>query len=202
MPEHRQEMPLVDLGGGGGGPNIELLIYLVIRGTDRTVSNDKPDAEVVDEMEVAFLVQAREQRQLGEGRAAVDQRSARIVADAAEDRRPDARRADHRMRLTPKRPQRPFELEEHRARQAHDLLAVVDQMQSGDAHGVDQDDVLGNLTLERNVEGSVARHGLLLHRPSQNRSISQRPPVHLEGCHSILWSEQGIQSKDQGNCGL
>jgi hypothetical protein len=35
------QMPLVDLGGGGGGPNIELLIYLVIRGRDQTVSNDQ-----------------------------------------------------------------------------------------------------------------------------------------------------------------
>jgi hypothetical protein len=35
------QMPLVDLGGGGGGPNIELLIYLVIRGSDQTVSNDQ-----------------------------------------------------------------------------------------------------------------------------------------------------------------
>jgi hypothetical protein len=31
-------------------------------------------------------------------------------------------------------------LEEGRAGQAHNLFAVVEQMQSGDAHGVDQDD--------------------------------------------------------------
>jgi hypothetical protein len=39
--KHPEEMPMVDLGGIGGGPGIELLIYLVIKGKDQTVSNDE-----------------------------------------------------------------------------------------------------------------------------------------------------------------
>jgi hypothetical protein len=39
---------------------------------------------MISEMQVARLVAPREQRELGKGRAAVDQGTAEIVADAAE----------------------------------------------------------------------------------------------------------------------
>src|SRR6266446_10867783 len=53
-------------------------------------------------------------------------------------------------------------------------------------------ELLRNLALECHVERPVARHGPLLTRPGQNRSISQRPPVHLEGCTLHFSREQGI----------
>ncbi len=70
----------------------------------------------------------------------MDQRPAGIVADASEHRGADTRRANHRVRITPNRMQSILELIECRARQAHNLLPLVDEMNTGETHGVDQDD--------------------------------------------------------------
>src|SRR5260370_31500561 len=63
-------------------------------------------------------------------------------------------------------------------------------------------ELLRNLALECHVERPVARHGPLLTRPGQNRSISQRPPVHLEGCTPVFSRNREIKSSNSEATGL
>lgn len=61
------------------------------------------DAKMIHEPQGACRIDGGEQRHLRVSRPAMHERAARVVADAAQHRRADARRADHRMRLAPER---------------------------------------------------------------------------------------------------
>ncbi|KAF1050639.1 MAG: hypothetical protein GAK34_01791 [Delftia tsuruhatensis] len=99
------------------------------------------DAQVVDEFQRAVAADARVQRQFGIGRAAPHQGAARVVADAAQHRGADARRADHRMRLAPQRRQRLLQPVQRGAGQADHLGAAANDLHAGDAQGVDEHDL-------------------------------------------------------------
>ena len=85
-------------------------------------------AEVVDEGDRAVRADLGVEAHLGIGGPALDQRAARVVADAAEHRGADAGGADHRMRLAAERAQRLLQRVEGGAGQADDLAAAVDQV--------------------------------------------------------------------------
>jgi hypothetical protein len=97
------------------------------------------DAQMIDQGQAAIRLHGGEQGELRIGGAAPDQRSPRIVADAADDRRAEAGRSDHRMRFPPIGAQRLFELVQRRTRQAHHLLAAPDHAQPGQPGGADDD---------------------------------------------------------------
>ena len=98
-------------------------------------------AEVVDERDRAVRADLGVEAHLGVGRPALDQRAARVVADAAEHRGADAGGADHRMRLAPERAQRLLQRVEGGAGQADDLAAAVDQVDALEAAQADEDDL-------------------------------------------------------------
>ena len=81
------------------------------------------DAEVVDQMKVAVLVEPREQGELGIGGTPVDESATGIVADAPEDGRADTGRTDHGMGLASEQPQRLLQLEERGALKPSTLRA-------------------------------------------------------------------------------
>jgi len=81
------------------------------------------DAEVVDQMKVAVLVEPREQGELGIGGTPVDESAAGIIADAPEDGRADTGRTDHGMGLASEQPQRLLQLEERGALKPSTLRA-------------------------------------------------------------------------------
>ncbi|MNT22908.1 hypothetical protein D3C72_1583100 [compost metagenome] len=76
------------------------------------------DAQMVDQLQFALCINLRIQRQLGVGRATAHQRATGVVADAAQHRGADARRADHRVRLAAEGCQRLLQLVQRRAGQA------------------------------------------------------------------------------------
>ena len=98
-------------------------------------------AEVVDEGDRAVRADLGVEAHLGIGRPTVDQRAARVVADAAEHRGTDAGGADHRMRLAAERTQRLLQRVEGGAGQADDLAAAVDQVDAREAAQADEDDL-------------------------------------------------------------
>ena len=96
-------------------------------------------AQMIDQVHPPVRVDAGVKRHLGIGRAALDQRTARVVAHPAHDRCADAGRTDHRMRLASQRLQHPLQLIQRRAGQADHLPPALDQMhgrhpQGGDHH--------------------------------------------------------------------
>ena len=99
------------------------------------------DAQVVHQLQLAVTPHARIQRQLGVGRTPAHQGAARVVADAAQHRGANARRANDRMRLAPQRRQRLLQAVERGAGQADHLRAALDHLHAGDAQGVDEHDL-------------------------------------------------------------
>ena len=101
---------LRDQGGGGGGSGFggfgvrhigigETAAFECFQDRFRVVA--EADAEMVDEVEIVGLIDAREQGELGEGRPAMDEGATGIVAYAAEHRGADAGGANDGMRLPP-----------------------------------------------------------------------------------------------------
>ena len=78
-------------------------------------------------MHLARFVDTREQRHLGIGRAAMDERAAGVVADTAKHRGADAGRPDHGVRIAPQWSERVFELVERGAGQADHLVLAAAQ---------------------------------------------------------------------------
>ncbi len=101
------------------------------------------DPEMVDQAQAAVGADRAVERKLGEGRAALDQRAARIVADPADHRGAEAGGADHRMRLAPQRQQDALQRVERGARQAHHLRTVPHDMHAGQPAGADDHDPAG-----------------------------------------------------------
>ena len=101
----------------------------------------KRQAEVVDQRHRAVGADLGMQAKLGIGRAAADQRAARIVADPPQYRGADAGGPDHRMGLAPQRAQALLQLVQGRAGQADHLRTALDQMHRLQAQGADQHDL-------------------------------------------------------------
>ena len=95
-------------------------------------------AQVVDEPQLAVLVDASEERELREGRTAPDERAPGVVADAACHRGADATRPDHGMRLAAQRLEPAFELFERDAGLGQHLLAALQQVQLLEPQHVDE----------------------------------------------------------------
>ena len=85
------------------------------------------DAEVVDEFEFAVFIDAGVERHFGVGGAAVDERAAGVVADAADDGGADAAGADDAVRFAADGGQFVFEFVEGGAGQGDGLRAVFDE---------------------------------------------------------------------------
>ena len=85
------------------------------------------DAEVVDEFEFALFVDAGVERHFGVGGAAVDERAAGVVADAADDGGANAAGADDAVRFAADGGQFVFEFVEGGAGQGDGLRAVFDE---------------------------------------------------------------------------
>ena len=101
----------------------------------------KGQPKVVDQFKATIRIDPGKDRHLCIGGAAFDQRTARVVADPAHDRRPDAGRADHRMRLPPEGRQLLFQIEQGGTGQADDLGAVPDQVDPVHPGGADDNGV-------------------------------------------------------------
>ncbi len=132
-------------------------------------------SQVIDHPQFAVGVELPVERHLRVGRAAPNERPAAVVADAADDRRADARRADHRVRLTAERLEQFLELVERRSGKAHDLPTVANEVDAAEPHGVDDDDaaviivaVRGRSAGQPGVRGlhddALARREARLHR--------------------------------------
>lgn len=85
----------------------------------------KIDTQMIDQLQFALLVNTGKERHLGIGRAALHQRAAGVITDAADDRRADTRRTNHRVRFTAQRFKRFFQRIERRTGPGQNLLAVI-----------------------------------------------------------------------------
>jgi len=129
------------IGGHGAGRvlhNTVIEAALVEPGKDLLGGVAQFQAQVVDQLQLPGFVYAGEQRQLGKGRSAANQRAPGVVADATGDGGTDAGRADHRMRLAPQGFQRRLQLAQGHTRLGQHLFALAQQGQAGQAQGVDQ----------------------------------------------------------------
>ena len=86
-------------------------------------------AQMIDEMEMPTVTQLRIERELRIGGPAPNQGAPRVIAHPADDGRADARRADHRMRLSGMGPQSLLELEKRGPWEADHLAGIVNEMQ-------------------------------------------------------------------------
>jgi hypothetical protein len=82
---------------------------------------------MIDELDIAAVIDPREDRHLRKSRSTADQRATGIVANAAEDRGADTRGSDYGMRITAERLQRLLQLEKRGARVADHLPAFINQ---------------------------------------------------------------------------
>ncbi len=116
---------------------------------------------MVDEFQPPLRVDPREERELRVGRAALDQRAARIVAHAPGHRGADAARADDGMRLAADRAKAPLEVLQGGAGQADDLVPVPDQVDAGHAQRADDHDRPVVAVAERRRSPGQSRIGRL-----------------------------------------
>src|SRR5262249_55807205 len=96
---------------------------------------------MVDELNLAFAVEAREECQLCIDRSSMYQRPPRVVADTAEYRGTKTRRADDGVRFAPQWFQRVLKLEEGGAGMADHLPSFVDQADPCQALRTHDDDL-------------------------------------------------------------
>jgi hypothetical protein len=83
---------------------------------------------MIDQFQCAVFIDTGEQRKLRERGAAMDQRSAGIVADAADDRCTETGRADDRVWLTAERLECSLQFIQRGAWKGEDLTAIFEQM--------------------------------------------------------------------------
>jgi hypothetical protein len=99
------------------------------------------NTKVIHQLEFAVFVDARKQRHFGIGRATLHQRTAGVVADAANHRGPYAGRSNHRVGLAPQRLKRFFQRVEGSAWEGQHLLAFVQHVQFIQTQGTDDNDI-------------------------------------------------------------
>ena len=141
-------------------------------------------AEVVDERHGPVGRGPRRiERHLGVGRPALDERAARVVADAAEHRGADAGRADHRMRLAPERPQRLLKRVEGGAGQADHLPPAVDQVDAPEPPQADEHDLaVVVVPPRRRAAGEAGVRRLEDHDPPGGDGGVSAPATARRGC--------------------
>jgi len=96
---------------------------------------------MIDQVQATRLIHPSKQRHLRISRPTPEERTARVVADTADDRCADAGRPDHRVRFPAVGLERLLELVEGRTGQADDLPTLVNHEELGNMHRVDDHDV-------------------------------------------------------------
>lgn len=133
---------IIEIGGG------DVLRFNVFAGNGTTFQarenllrriSEIPDAEVIDEFQLAAGIDPREERELRVGRPALTECTASVVGDAAHDGCTDGGGADHRMRRPPERLEQLFQLMEGGAGKGEHLPAAFQQDDLGQASGIDDD---------------------------------------------------------------
>src|SRR5215831_5195622 len=133
---------------------------------------------MIDQTQVPVGIDLGVKRELSKSWSALYQRPARIVANATEDRRANAGRADHGMRFTIQWFQSLLKLIQRGTWQANDLAPFIDQVQRAHAHGVEENDrPIVSVTVRRRTAGEPCICGLKQDDQACFDANSQRMPL-------------------------